>query len=485
MSARLKEAQSGSTTFKAALTTLRNKSKIDIENISSDIFELKQEVKLLEKQRRQIRSLLLDLSYGLQEDCDRSAIRGKEIASSAQLELMEFEANSGDGVDGMRRNITPTIVKLTNDLPLSEDNSQRTGSLVSVVSARRRDIGTDNYFTGGRDSATIIGLSGQQDQHNRTIKKKLLVDKWLQQLQLHLNSDLGKAIKKGLEITDPHLLSPPSSSQACNPETPPVAPSGTQRVDPASNITKNVVPFEAGRQGSRKSNGEWGKMSSEEVRVFLAALECRSVWRKFQRTSAKYLSNSFQTAEAEWFHFIESKDQHQLTNQQLSPNGQILRNGITISLPNEGSIRHTFPLSRGSVRFQDEDILKPDEPESESKKIPRKYPSQEAILIHGVKCFQDWQIFQRICLNAVHFPTPFSLLTFFRYRQSPPTLSSLHPHNISLFKQVKLLVGHLFILFRIPMTRTNPPTTKRNSLLLRAQLPPPLYQSLRTVENQK
>jgi hypothetical protein len=443
MSTRLKETQAGSTqTFKAALTTLRNKSKIDIENITSDIFELKQEVKLLEKQRRQIRSLLLDLSYGLQEDCDRTAMRGKETASSAQLELLELEATAADGAsDGMRRNVTPMIMKLTNDLPLSEahdHSSHPTGTLVSVVSSRRRDLEIDNYYTGGSSSGVIIGSSGhpqtqsqQQQQH-----KKLLVDKWLKQLQLHLSSsDLGKAIKKGLEITDPHLLSPPNSAQhsfssEIEIERTSSPPEGTASSVPSSSsvtqrrqdlMTKNIVPFEVpasataaevdatvARVNDGKGHEDWRKLSSEELRVSLTALECRSVWRKFQRSSAKYLSNSFQTSEAEWFHFIESKDQQaqQHANQHLSPHGHLLRNGITISLPNEGSIRHTFPLSRGSVRFQDEDISKPtkEESETESKKIPRKFPSQEAILIQGVKSFQDWQIFRRICLNAVCLP---------------------------------------------------------------------------------
>jgi hypothetical protein len=540
MSTKLKESQAGSTqTFKAALTTLRNKSQIDIETILNDIFELKQEVKLLEKQRRQIRSLLLDLSYGLQEDCDRSAMRGKETASSAQLELLELEANTADGLgDGMRRNVTPMTMRgLTNDLPLSELDIDRHGhGLVSVVSSRRRDLENDNYFTGGNSrvgAAVIIG-SSSSEQHTQQLqtqqsKKKLLVDKWLKQLQLHLNSDLGKAIRKALEITDPHLLSPPNSaatqphSFSSEPTTPTVTPTVTQRKEvPAVSgatsgnkvTTKNIVPFESStvttREGGRSGDAgagaeEWRRLSSEELRVSLTALECRSIWRKFQHSSAKYLSNSFQTSEAEWFHFIESQEKNKSFpqgTQQLSPGGQVLRNGITISLPNEGSIRHTFPLSRGSaVRFEDEEILKPTTAEDPAENIPRKFPSQESILVKGVRSFQDSQLFRRICLNAVTpLSSPFlssplssGLLCsspFFPFslpsshllypllsvlcRQLLPTLYLLRLLNISFFKQVKLLVVLLSILFLMTTTTTTTTTmttitdlraTKTNSFL--------------------
>jgi hypothetical protein len=153
MSSKLKDNHNLSAqnqSFKVALTTLRNKSKIDIETIQSDINELKEEVRLLEKQRRQARGLLLDLSYGLQQDCDHMVLKGKEIASSAQLEVLELETakRGGDqGDDGMRRN-TPVTVRLTSDMPLSsQDNGG--GAMVSVVSSKRRDLETDNYYTGG------------------------------------------------------------------------------------------------------------------------------------------------------------------------------------------------------------------------------------------------------------------------------------------------------------------------------------------------
>lgn len=376
MSAKLKETQIGATqSFKAALTTLRNKSKIDTENIINYINELKQEVRLLEKQRRQIRSLLLDLSYGLQEDCETSAMRGKETASSAQLELLELESAQTD-TDGLRTN-SPFTVNLTNDVSLRQDEDHP--NMVSVVSSKKRGIETDNYFTGG--TGTVVGF-GTPSAKSQSRTKKFLVDKWLKQLKIHLNNDLGKAIKKALEVKDPHLFSPPSSAKVLEPPTP---------SDRRDSNARNIVPFES-MESRELELQEWRK-SIDELRISLTALETRSVWRNIQRASANYLSNAFQTSESEWFNYIEAKEKSLTQNQQISPQGHILRNGITISLPDEGSIRHTFPASRGSVRF--------DEKSSEAIVPERKHPNLEANLIKGVKGFHDWQIFRRTCLNAV------------------------------------------------------------------------------------
>lgn len=380
MSAKLKETQAGANqSFKAALTTLRNKSKIDIENIINDINELKQEVRLLEKQRRQIRSLLLDLSYGLEEDCDVSARRGKETASSAQLELLELESADAD-INGLRKN-TPFTVSLTNDIPLGHEEKQTNG-LVSVVSSKKRGISTDNYYTGG-SAGTLVGLGTPIVALPNNQKVKLLVDKWLKQLKIHLNNDLGKAIKKALEVKDPHHFSVPASAKKYESPTPTVSDSNT----------KNIVPFES-TESKESELHEW-KKNLEELRISLTALECRSIWRNLQRAAGNYLSNAFQTSEAEWFDYVE-KEKLPNSNQQISPNGHVLRNGITISLPDDGSITHTFPLSRGSVRFQQDVIT-----EESFSSFTKKYNSHETILIKGVKTFQDWQIYRRTCLNAV------------------------------------------------------------------------------------
>jgi hypothetical protein len=558
MSSKLKENQNLSSqnqTFKAALTTLRNKSKIDIENIQSDINELKQEVKLLEKQRRQTRSLLLDLHYSLQQDCDHTALKGKEIASSAQLELLELETakhdwrsdQSHEYDDGMRRN-TPITVRLTTDIPLGShddsDGHEGEGTMVSVVSSRRRDLETDNYYTGGGGGAHLLNSTQQQQQQQQqgSKKKKLLVDRWLSQLHIHLTGDLGKAIKKGLEVTDPHIFSPPSSSQFSKPNTPSTTNMDSIILNTKGNSSsaQNIVPFD--KIPSPEINA-WRGLSLEELRVSLTALECRSVWRKFQKCSSKYLSKSFTTVEAEWFHQIENHDHDQMKQQSLSPCGHLLRNGITISLPDEGSIRHTFPISREGMRVKfDEDILTAEQEGESRQHQVVKYPSQDSILSKGVKGFQNWQIFRRICLNAVSHPPSASLsvcasaslsslspcLCLSLLSLSLPvsvslsslslpvslslsvsaslSLSHTHTHsltaslsprlsqlmlstpphlNISSLKQIKLLVVHLFILSQIMNTSIHLPIKKNsfhhNKLV---QLPHPLPPLLLIVSHQ-
>jgi hypothetical protein len=399
--------------FKMALSELHTNARHVSEEMAVENNKLKKEIINLQKQRRQLRALFLDLAYALEQDCTNTALHGKTVASSSLVEIIRHESMGADA-DGMRSN-SPVAVNLGGEVDLglseSDDNfiesdeeaPQREGGflppikMTAVVSSRRRDVSPLDYYigpTGPHDPVPVPVVPGNTPHHTtithahtpstqQTEKKRGLIsltDRWQRFLLINHKSLIGAAVLSGISMAA-------------------VSEGGEKEKD--RNHHKGRIPE------------EWKNMSGDQVRALLSALECKSIWRVVQSGVAEYVSSVFRSPEASWFDQISR-------NQHYSLDANPLKNGITIALPNdEGVIRHTYPSSRGGVRFADDMDSRWDRSHQvnrsnvPSDKTAHGHTDQDrhdasdcnvaSTLQSTVQMFRNWLEYRRLSIHAVKY----------------------------------------------------------------------------------
>jgi hypothetical protein len=311
--------------FKLALTNLKTRANDSSSKSVADIFKLKREVASLEKQRRQLRGLFLDLSYALEEDCSAAMLSVKQMVMASHDRhdpQRQTPLDGGNSVDSVEVNLSTH-----GTTPLGPDSALdpivvKTGA--AVAAQRHKEEGK---FRGGR------GGGGPPVASPVT-----LTQKWLEDMHLKVTSALGKGITMALSVKDPSVFNTANADHKQHSH-------GNRR----ASKTETRVPFGHMETSDPKysqlvEGNNWKQLSGEELRAALVALETRSGWGQLQLAATKYMSQCLSSAETEWFYLMEKNASHLQAGEALETE---LRNGITISVEGEsGDIRHTYPLTR-------------------------------------------------------------------------------------------------------------------------------------------
>jgi len=354
--------------FKLALSTLNFNTQSANEKTLSDIAILQKEVSALEKQRRQMRSLLLDLNYALEEDIASAATNGKHVASAANIAVQNPPSEDTE-IHSKEVNLA------TGDIiPIHEDRN---------ASANLHD--SDPKESTG-------GMSRRRSMDNTTTKQYVqknfsLTERWMRQLYIHTGSALAQAMDRAVTANSDDVVVPPSSS----------APSPRHNSRHKKSESLNRVPFNTQQPSTESpsvsSNAEaWQSMDCDEMKAALTALECRSVWRKLQMSAAEYAAQTYENTDADWNYLLGMKQEA-----GDSSSSRKIMNGVTISLPgNGGTVKHTFPPSRPQTS-------------ATAERNDTAVQSGVQLLGKGVRQYQEWMAFHRLSMqasNVVESPCP-------------------------------------------------------------------------------
>lgn len=357
-----------------ALSSLKTRANNSSSQSVTDIFKLKREVAALEKQRRQLRGLFLDLSYALEEDCSNAMMAAKQMVMASherQDPQRQTPLDGGSSVDSVQVNLSEHV-----STPLGPESGLdpilvRTSE---AVAAQRRKHG--EYGGGG----------GQVWGHLSLSPSGTLTQKWLQALHLKTNSVLSKGITMALAVKDPSIFTATTADSKHHNH------GHNRRVSK----TETRVPFghvepTDPKHSSLQEGNDWKQLTGEELRAALVALETRSGWGHLQLAATKYMSQCLSSAESEWFYLMEKNAYGASEELQAE-----LRNGITISVEgSSGDIRHTYPLTRPGTTIGEPSS-------SQARGLSRAGASAAGdILREGIDQYQRVIAFRRLIAQSV------------------------------------------------------------------------------------
>ena len=374
----VKSADATAQSFKMALSTLRDRANTCSSQALKDTMELKREVAALEKQRRQVRGLFLDLCYALEEDCSAAVVAAKETASASNQQLQAGSDDSTVQVN-LSEGVAVTSLMDTGVVGTPEPLVVRLGT---AVETRHQGGGGGGGPLPSSASPRPLDSAGRPKRPS----SRSLTEKWLQSLHIPSTTALSKAIERSLTTSDPTVFI-----------------TGGKHHHRRSSKPDTRIPFEqegANPQHPTLIEGEaWRRLSGEEVRAALVGLETRCSWRHLQLSAAQYIAKCLSSAEEQWFYMAgkNGSGRGDAATVRQSP----LLNGITISLSGEdGDIRHTYPLTRpGSVASH------PTSREGHGAGEPGdvRVPTTEAIsiLLGGLSQYQRVMEFRRLVTQSV------------------------------------------------------------------------------------
>ena len=372
----LKSADTTAQSFKMALSSLRDRANTCSSQALKDTMELKREVAALEKQRRQVRGIFLDLCYALEEDCSAAVVAAKETASASNQQLQAGCDDSTVQVN-LSEGVAVTSLMDTGAVGTPEPLMVRLGTAVET-----------RHQGGGGGAGALSSSAGPRplDSAGRPKRpsSRSLTEKWLQSLDIPSTTALSKAIERSLTTSDPTVFN-----------------TGGKHHRRRSSKPDSRVPFEQGGAIPQHptENEAWRRFSGEEVRAALVGLETRCSWRHLQLSAAQYIAKCLSSAEEQWFYMAGKNGPGREGGETVRQSP--LLNGITISLSGEdGDIRHTYPLTRpGSVASHPSS--REGHGAGEAGDVPGRTTEAISILLGGVQQYQRIMEFRRLVTQSV------------------------------------------------------------------------------------